>query len=82
MLFGKHRHTECIKITINDIEIEHVFVAKFLGVLIEEKLSWIEHINKVKSRLSKCVSNIYKARDLVNKERIKRIVQFVIFNLA
>ena len=37
MLFGKHRHTDSIKLTIKDTEVEHVFVTKFLGVLMDEK---------------------------------------------
>ena len=39
MLFGKHCHTGFITITINDTDIEHVLVTKFLGALIDEKLS-------------------------------------------
>ena len=70
MVFGKLKHIGNIKITINDVEIEHVSVTKFLGVLIDEKLNWLDHINKVKSKLSKCIAIIYKARERVNKDAL------------
>ena len=48
MVFGKRKKTDNVKVTINDIDIERVSVTKFLGVLIDDKLCWSEHINKVK----------------------------------
>ena len=70
IVFGKVKHSGSIKITINDTQIERVSVTKFLGVFIDEKLNWSEYINKVNSKLSKCVSIIYKARELVSKDAL------------
>ena len=70
MVFGKVKHSGSINIIINDSEIERVSVTKFLGVFIDEKLNWSEHIIKVQSKLSKCVSIIYKARELVSKDAL------------
>ena len=36
---------------INGISINRVRVAKFIGVLIDEKLNWKDHIAHVKSKL-------------------------------
>ena len=39
---------------------------KFLGVMIDEKLSWTEHINYIKSKIAKGIGIICKARKLLN----------------
>ena len=55
MVFGRYKHAENLKIEIDDNELEQVTVTKFLGILIDESLSWKEHINTVKNKLSKCL---------------------------
>lgn len=34
---------------------------KFLGVIIDDKLSWKSHINHVKTKMSKTIAILYKA---------------------
>ena len=38
----------CVKIMIDEKEIERVAFTKFIGVLIDEKLNWSQHIDSVK----------------------------------
>ena len=38
---------------INDYEIKRSFSIKFLGILMDEHLSWIDHINTLENKLSK-----------------------------
>ena len=38
---------------INDYEIKRSFSIKFLGILMAEHLSWIDHINTLENKLSK-----------------------------
>ena len=52
MLFGNNSLSANIDIKINGVNIDRVRVAKFLGVLIDEKLNWKDHIASVKSKLS------------------------------
>ena len=47
-------------------KIEQVYVTKFLGVLIDNKLSWNPQITNVKSKLSKCTAVLFKAKFLVD----------------
>jgi hypothetical protein len=47
-----------------------VFVTNFLGVLIDEKLNWKEHINMVKSKVSKSIAIIYKASRYLDKNSL------------
>ena len=39
---------------------------KFLGIIIDDKLSWKPHIQSVKSKLSSVLSIMYKASKLIN----------------
>ena len=41
--------------------------AKYLGVIIDHKLNWIEHISYVKSKISKGIEIMYKARYFLTK---------------
>ena len=38
---------------INDYDIKRSFSIKFLGVLVDEHLSWTDHINILENKLSK-----------------------------
>ena len=54
------------KLEINDNAIKQVSSTTFLGVTIDNKLSWAEHINKVKCKISKGVGIINKAKRFFN----------------
>ena len=41
--------------------------AKYLGVIIDHKLNWIDHIAYVKNKISKDIGIIYKARSVLSK---------------
>ena len=66
MLFGNwNAHFD---IAINGISINRVRVAKFLGVLIDEKLNWKDHIANVKSKLSKSTAILYKCSQVIDSQ--------------
>ena len=46
-------------------------VTKFLGVLIDSKISWIPQILNVKAKLAKCTSVLFKAKHLVDLSTMK-----------
>ena len=47
MLFSnRHCHID-IKVTINNVHLKRVYTTKFLGILIDHKLNWKEHILNV-----------------------------------
>ena len=56
-----------INITIKGIKVGQVDHTKFLGVIIDSKLSWDYHINYIKNKISKAIGLICKARKYVNK---------------
>ena len=56
MIFGNKRFDENYMISINGMNINRVYVTKFLGVHIDSKLNWNEHISVIKTKVAKNVS--------------------------
>ena len=60
MIFGNKRFEENYMISINGMNINRVYVTKFLGVHIDSKLNWNEHISVIKTKVAKNVSIMNK----------------------
>ena len=56
------------RLQINNYNIERILSVKFLGVLLDENLSWKDHINYTENKISKNIGILYKARDYLSKE--------------
>ena len=56
MIFGNKRFEENYMISINGMNINRVYVTKFIGVHIDSKLNWNEHICVIKTKVAKNVS--------------------------
>ena len=52
---------------ILDVQIQRVYVTKFLGVQIDSQLTWKKHIEYTCKKLSKCVGILCKARKKLYK---------------
>ena len=52
-------------VSINGMNIKRVYVKKFLGVHIDSHLNWGEHINHIKSKISKNVSIMRRVKHLL-----------------
>ena len=50
---------------IDSIPIERKTVARFLGVLVDEKLAWTQHIAAVKSKMSRYIGILYKLKHIL-----------------
>ena len=46
----RRKDTEIMPLKLNDKIVEQVFTYKYLGVTIDEKLHWSDHINNIKSK--------------------------------
>ena len=66
MLFSNSRCDRDISIHIANVEISRVNVTKFLGVLIDDKLTWNEHISLVKSKVSRSIFLLNRAKHVFN----------------
>ena len=65
--FGNCKLTVDICVKINKETINRVNVTKFLGVMIDDKLNWKNHICLVKSKLSKSCTVMYRASFLIDR---------------
>ena len=62
-----------INIKINNSSIQEVQEAKFLGVIIDNKLRWKTHIQDIKCKVSKITGIVYRIRNLCDEPCLKRI---------
>ena len=67
------------KVVIDNHELTQVNSAKYLGVIIDHKLNWIEHISYVKSKMSKGIGILYKARQFLTKKALLMLYHAYIF---
>ena len=69
MFFGNRILKTHVSIHISKEEISKVEFTTFLGVLIDNKLTWKKHISMIKSKLSKSCAIMYRpALSLTNVE--------------
>ena len=55
---------------MNNSIITRVRATEFLGVIIDEKLTWKDHISLVRSKLAKTVGIVYRVRYLLNRSAL------------
>ena len=55
----------------NNIEIKRANSIKFLGVIIDENLTWKNHIEVVENKISKDIRVLYKASHLLDFKNLK-----------
>ena len=67
------------KVVIDDHQLTQVNSAKYLGVIIDHKLNWIEHISYVKSKMSNGIGIIYKARQFLTKKALLMLCHAYIY---
>ena len=64
------KNQECPNIHINGSQIKEVSSTKFLGVFIDNKLSWAEHINHISNKVSKSIGIIINAHKSFYNDRL------------
>ena len=76
MLFHrKQKHLDEINVVINGIEIEHVPSFNFLGIMLDENLSWKSHIEMVGNKISRVTGILYRLKNVFPEN-----VLFVLYN--
>jgi len=55
MIFSNRHCNSDLPVLINGTPLEKVTSTKFLGVIVDHKLLWKEHVAYVKNKLSKCI---------------------------
>jgi hypothetical protein len=70
MLFTSKHYNRALDLKIENSHIVQVKKAKFLGVIIDEKLKWKDHILYISNKISKAIGIIIKARVLGKKSML------------
>lgn len=73
IIFGNRLADTNKKLMINGIELERVSEIKFLGVVIDSKLSWKPHIKYIKTKISKSLAILNKAKELLNQASLSML---------
>ena len=68
----------CNKIKIDNTPIEQVQSTKFLGVIINSRLSWEDHIKAVRNKISKSLGILYKIRYNLSSDTLLSLYQTLI----
>ena len=61
------------KLDINGVTIKREKVMKFLGVILDENMTWKSHISCIESKVSKHLGVLYEARGLLDKKCLKQL---------
>ena len=64
---GRRKFKNNIELVINDMKIREAKSMKYLGVIIDSKLNWIDHITYIKNKVAKGIGISRKAQKLLNK---------------
>ena len=65
MVFTKKKcNIDAISLNMCNSEIKHVSSLKFLGVIVDNKLNWSNHINLICNKLSKNIGVLYRLKSL------------------
>ena len=74
MVFHRARiKSKSRKILISNNAIDEVKSTKFLGVIIDDKLKWTEHIQSIKNKISKSIGILIKIRQYLDKVTLKNL---------
>ena len=77
MLVGRHYqvHDTSISININDVPLEQVNVAKYLGVLVDSSLSWDNQCDNLCSRIAGKIAVLCRLRSFVKPNTLKLLYE-------
>ena len=68
MIFHRHqKKIEPMSFSINEVQIDNVSSFKFLGIMLNEQLTWKAHANMITIKLSKVVGIINKLKYVYSK---------------
>ena len=79
MLFSFKRNNPKLSIKISDTEIEEKTVTNFLGVQVDNKLTWKAHIAHICSKVSKSIAILRLVRSIFPKHILKMIYMSLIY---
>ena len=62
MIFSKKRNVGTFDLKINNVHIEKLTEARFLGVIVDDKFTWKSHIHAIKTKMARYVGILFKIK--------------------
>jgi hypothetical protein len=78
MIFKSKPHLPDINIQIRGISINRVHTVKFLGLYVDDRLTFCDHIQNVRSKLNRTIGIMYKLSPYLSETSLK-IIYFSLF---
>ena len=75
MFANKKQYRPIVNITLNGTNIEQVSHTTFLGVIIDENLTWREQIKTVETKVSKSIAVLCKTKDVLDIQVLRTLYQ-------
>lgn len=70
MIFSCKKNDIDVNLSVQGSEIERTHEIKFLGIMIDDNLTWKSHIDQVKSKVSQIVAVLHKVKESLNKSAL------------
>ena len=80
LIFTNRKYTHKFQISINNKIIGQSCSTKYLGVTIDEKLSWKDHIQNLKSKLAKNCYALAKAKNYLDQSTLRSMYYSLIYS--
>ena len=78
-VFSNSKNRPKIELILNNQPIEEVPVSKYLGIHLDEKLNWKNHVSKITSKLNQLTAAFYNLSDYIDKDNINQIYYAYVF---
>ena len=62
-----------IDVTMNNCCLKKTDSLKYLGVIIDHRLNWSQHIAQVKNKVSKGIGMMYRTRSYLTKSSLRKL---------
>lgn len=76
---GRINYSTCPDLLLNGTILERKYSTLFLGVKIDHKLTWDDHINYIRGKIARNIGVISRARHILNHETMKTLYYAFIY---
>ena len=58
---------------VGNDNIEKTYLIKFLGVMLDEHISWIDHVKTVENKIAKNIGLLYRVSQFLDEDSLKTV---------
>ena len=63
----QHKYTQSVPLVLNGVNLNRVAITKFLGVKIDEHLTWKSHISDVSNKISQTIGIMNRLKCFIRR---------------